>query len=153
MMQFRRSVSYFSKFRSQSKVIGVKSQIYNFLPDNWKTAIFVSKGVENLQFEFVFFKFSEIDLTIYRPLGKKRLFFKSGSEASPSVVPFFFAPLGWFVTADFRSKSISATVFSLPLNVPDLQSPTAPGLRGVFKLASALHRISVFCVFSCFSLF
>ena len=69
-------------------------------------------------------------------------------------MPQFGSKIDWFytVTADFRSKSISATVFSLPLNVPDLQSPTAPGLRGVFKLASALHKISVFGVFRVFSI-
>ena len=35
-------------------------------------------------------------------------------------------------------------------NVPDLQNPAAHGLRGVFDLASALHKVSVFSYFLLF---
>ena len=64
-------------------------------------------------------------------------------------MPWFGYKFGWFYTVNayFRPKSNLSTVFSMSRNVPDLQNPAAHGLRGVFDLASALQKISIFRVF------
>ena len=64
-------------------------------------------------------------------------------------MPWFGCKIGWFYTVNayFRPENNSLTVFSMSLYVPDLQNPTARRLRGVFDLASALHKLSIFGVF------